>query len=128
METKRDIPDRSKININEPVEVRYWTKHLSISREELLKAVEKVGNGAAAVKKELGHRKATAQLDKDERAVLHYVTDFSIAMSASGLSAVPRVATGQGFPIMGAGASTAVVTSAKFWQLRVVYCGSNQNW
>ena len=59
-ETKRDIPDRSKININEPVEVRYWTKHLSISREELLKAVEKVGNGAAAVKKELGHAERRA--------------------------------------------------------------------
>ena len=68
METKRDIPDRSKININEPVEVRYWTKHLSISREELLKAVEKVGNGAAAVKKELGHAERRAD-DTQERDV-----------------------------------------------------------
>jgi hypothetical protein len=47
---KRDQPDRSKINLNE---VRYWTKHLNISKEELLKAIDKVGNSAAAVRKEL---------------------------------------------------------------------------
>jgi Protein of unknown function (DUF3606) len=45
--------DRSKINMHEPREVQYWTKHLKVSREELQKAVEKVGNGAAAVRKEL---------------------------------------------------------------------------
>jgi hypothetical protein len=33
--------------------VHYWTKHLNISKEELQKAVEKVGNSAAAVRKEL---------------------------------------------------------------------------
>jgi hypothetical protein len=46
--TKRDQPDRSKINMNE---VHYWTKHLS--KEELQKAIDNVGNSAAAVRKEL---------------------------------------------------------------------------
>ena len=48
--TRRDQPDRSKINMNE---VHYWTKHLNISKEELHKAIDKVGNSAAAVRKEL---------------------------------------------------------------------------
>lgn len=51
--TKRDQPDRSKINMSEAYEVRYWTKRLNISHEELRKAVDKVGNSAAAVRKEL---------------------------------------------------------------------------
>ena len=52
--TKRGQPDRSKINMSEDYEVRYWTKHLGVSREELRRAIDKVGNSAAAVRKELG--------------------------------------------------------------------------
>lgn len=52
--TKRDQPDRSKINMHEDYEVKYWIKALGVSREELQKAVDKVGNSAAAVRKELG--------------------------------------------------------------------------
>jgi hypothetical protein len=51
--TKRGSPDRSKIAMHEEHEVRYWTKHLGISRDQLQRAVDKVGNSAAAVKKEL---------------------------------------------------------------------------
>jgi hypothetical protein len=51
--TKRDRPDRSKINLSQAHEVHYWTKHLKISKEELQRVVEKVGNSAAAVQKEL---------------------------------------------------------------------------
>jgi hypothetical protein len=51
--TKRHQPDRSKINMNEEYEVQYWTKQLNVSKEELQKAVDKVGNSAAAVRKEL---------------------------------------------------------------------------
>jgi uncharacterized protein DUF3606 len=40
--------------MSEEHEVRYWTKHLGITKEELQKAVDKVGNSAAAVRKELG--------------------------------------------------------------------------
>ena len=53
----RSQPDRSKINMSEDYEVRYWTKHLNVSRDVLQRAVEKVGNSAAAVRKELGSSK-----------------------------------------------------------------------
>ena len=49
--TKRGQPDRSKINMSEEYEVQYWTKHLS---DELQRAVDKVGDSAAAVRKQLG--------------------------------------------------------------------------
>jgi 3-oxoacyl-[acyl-carrier-protein] synthase III len=52
--TKKEQPDRSKINMHEPHEVKYWTHALGVSQEELQKAVDKVGNAAAAVRKELG--------------------------------------------------------------------------
>ena len=45
--------DRSKINMQEPHEVQYWTKHLGVSKEDLQKAVDKVGNNAATVRKQL---------------------------------------------------------------------------
>lgn len=50
---KRGQPDRSKINMHEAHEVSYWTKHLNVSKEELQKAVDKVGNSASAVRKQL---------------------------------------------------------------------------
>ena len=52
--TNRIQPDRSKINMHEPHEVKYWTHALGISKDDLEKAIEKVGNSAAAVRKELG--------------------------------------------------------------------------
>jgi len=52
--TKRGAADRSKISMSEPHEVRYWTKHLDVTTEELQRAVDRVGNSAAAVRKELG--------------------------------------------------------------------------
>jgi Protein of unknown function (DUF3606) len=52
--TKREQPDRSKINMHEGFEVKYWTHQLGVSRERLQEAVDKVGNSAAAVRKELG--------------------------------------------------------------------------
>jgi hypothetical protein len=51
--TKKEQPDRSKINMHEPMELKYWTKELGVSVEQLQKAVEKVGNSAATVRKEL---------------------------------------------------------------------------
>jgi hypothetical protein len=51
---RRGMPDRSKIRMNEDHEVRYWTKHLGVTRDELQGAVDKVGNSAAAVRKQLG--------------------------------------------------------------------------
>lgn len=50
---KKGTPDRSRINMHEDYEVKYWTKTLGVSKEQLQKAVDKVGNSAAAVRKEL---------------------------------------------------------------------------
>lgn len=52
--TKKGQADRSRINLSEDFEVKYWIKHLGVSRDDLERAVEKVGNSAAAVRKELG--------------------------------------------------------------------------
>jgi predicted RNA-binding protein YlqC (UPF0109 family) len=52
--TRKETPDRSKINLHQPDEVQYWTRHLNVSKEDLQKAIDKVGNAAAAVRKELG--------------------------------------------------------------------------
>jgi hypothetical protein len=52
--TKKEQPDRSKINMHQPHEVKYWTHALGVSSEDLQRAVDKVGNSAAAVRKELG--------------------------------------------------------------------------
>jgi 3-oxoacyl-[acyl-carrier-protein] synthase III len=50
---KRVSPDRSKINMHEPREVKYWAKELGVNKERLQQVVDKVGNAAAAVRKEL---------------------------------------------------------------------------
>jgi hypothetical protein len=39
--------------VDRPEELRYWSKHLGVTPEELLRLVEKVGNSASAVRKEL---------------------------------------------------------------------------
>ena len=52
--TRRLQPDRSKINMHEAHEVKYWTHALGVTREDLQKAVDKVGNSAATVRKQLG--------------------------------------------------------------------------
>jgi len=52
--SRRVQPDRSKINMNEDYEVKYWAKELGVTRSELQRVVDKVGNAAAAVRKELG--------------------------------------------------------------------------
>ncbi len=51
--TRKDQRDRSKIIMHEDFEVKYWTHALGISREKLQQIVDKVGNSAAAVRKEL---------------------------------------------------------------------------
>ncbi|SIO56458.1 Protein of unknown function [Bradyrhizobium erythrophlei] len=51
--TKKDQPDRSKINMHEDYEVKYWTKELGVTREQLQEAIDKVGNSASAIRKEL---------------------------------------------------------------------------
>jgi hypothetical protein len=51
--TKRDQRDRSKINMHEAYKFKYWSHALGVSKEELQRVVDKVGNSAAQVRKEL---------------------------------------------------------------------------
>ena len=52
--------DRSKIVLEQEDQIKHWTRHLDVTREELARAVEKVGNSAAAVRKELAPVKKVA--------------------------------------------------------------------
>ena len=52
--TTKPPPLRNHIAMNKELEVKYWTKHLGVYRDVLQRAVDKVGNSAAAVRKELG--------------------------------------------------------------------------
>jgi hypothetical protein len=49
--TRREQPDRSKINMHQSHEVKYWSHQLGVSRDRLQQVVDKVGNSAAAVRK-----------------------------------------------------------------------------
>ena len=51
--TRKEAPDQSKINIHDPVAVKSLSRELKVSCEQLRGVVEKVGNAAAAVRKEL---------------------------------------------------------------------------
>jgi predicted RNA-binding protein YlqC (UPF0109 family) len=46
-------PDRSKINLANDDEAKYWARELEVDLPELAKVIEKVGNSAATVRKEL---------------------------------------------------------------------------
>lgn len=45
--------DRSRISLSEDYEVRDWSEKFGVSEERLRAAVEKVGNSAEAVEREL---------------------------------------------------------------------------
>jgi len=51
--TKVGGQDRTRINVNEDYEVTHWSKRFSVSKEELKRAVAKVGDRAEDVEKEL---------------------------------------------------------------------------
>jgi Protein of unknown function (DUF3606) len=50
----RGAQDRSRVNVNEDHEVRYWTQKWGVSKEQLADAVQKVGVSVDAVARELG--------------------------------------------------------------------------
>ena len=62
---KRTVRDRSKINLAEPAQVRLWVKGLGVSKEEIERAIEKVGNSAVAVRKELERTNQSAAGKRD---------------------------------------------------------------
>ena len=55
--TKPVTPDRSKIDIQNAIELKYWCTALDASQGDILSAVEKVGPSAATVRKELANAK-----------------------------------------------------------------------
>lgn len=50
----RGVQDRSRINVNEEHEVRYWTQELDLTREQLEAAVKAAGVMAVDVRRHLG--------------------------------------------------------------------------
>lgn len=50
----RGPQDRSRINIEESWEVRYWSQKFGVTEQQLKDAVRAVGQSAEAVQKQLG--------------------------------------------------------------------------
>ena len=50
----RGSPDRDRIDMSDPDEVRNWTKSLGVSKEQLEEAVRAVGATASKVREHLG--------------------------------------------------------------------------
>jgi len=46
--------DRSRVNVNEPHEVRYWTERFGVSEDALRRAVAEVGVSVDAIAQHLG--------------------------------------------------------------------------
>jgi len=54
--SKRGSPDRDRIDMNDPDELRNWSKSLNKTEEEIKDAVRVVGNSAAKVREHFGAR------------------------------------------------------------------------
>jgi len=52
--TNSGVQDRSRINVNEAHEIRYWTQRFETSEAELRKAVAEVGVSVKAIADHLG--------------------------------------------------------------------------
>ena len=63
--TKPETPDRTKINVQSPTELRHWAHALGVTKAQLQALVEKVGNSAATVRKEL---ETLRQMDEENAA------------------------------------------------------------
>lgn len=58
--SSRSPLSRSQIAINDKENLRLWMKHLHVTEQELRNVIERVGNSAGAVRKELDARKRSA--------------------------------------------------------------------
>jgi hypothetical protein len=52
---ERGPQDRSRINVNEDYELRYWSKEFGVSADQLIDAVKRVGVSADKVREHLKH-------------------------------------------------------------------------
>ena len=59
--TRKETADRGKINIHDPIETKWWSHELGVSRARLRNAIDKVGNFAATVRKELDREKGNGR-------------------------------------------------------------------
>ena len=50
---KKGSPDHKRINVDEPYELRDWSKRLGVSEQKLRETVQRVGTSAEAVKDRL---------------------------------------------------------------------------
>jgi hypothetical protein len=78
-------------------EVKYWLKHLKITREQLQSIVEKVGNSAASVRKELKRRNKLAYRCASEDKLLSGRTSNPLLISNL-LSQLTLSFVGDSFP------------------------------
>jgi hypothetical protein len=53
--------DRSKIILDSENQVRHWARHLDVTQQELVRAIERVGNSAATVRKQLAASKLASR-------------------------------------------------------------------
>ena len=51
---KHGESDRSRVNMSEEYDVKYWMQHLGVTKDELQKVVDRVGTSVKDVEKELG--------------------------------------------------------------------------
>jgi len=52
--TRRGPPDPSRINVNQPWELRYWSETFNVSEDELRRAVQSAGVMVDDVRRHLG--------------------------------------------------------------------------
>jgi hypothetical protein len=52
--TKRGPQDRTRINLSEDYEVRYWSERFGVAPERLREVVNEVGNSVEKVRERLG--------------------------------------------------------------------------
>jgi hypothetical protein len=53
MHVTKATPDRLHLDLKDELQVRAFVKHCDVTADELTKAVQKVGNSLAALRKEL---------------------------------------------------------------------------
>jgi hypothetical protein len=61
MQRAKHPPIRNKIDLTDPAQRRAWTRRLKLSADELKAIVEKVGDSAAAVTKEIELQRQSRQ-------------------------------------------------------------------
>jgi ribosome biogenesis GTPase A len=59
MKIQNSKPDRNKIDLSDDETMRRWAKNFGKTHQEIAVAIDKVGNAAAAVRKELSVKTPT---------------------------------------------------------------------